>query len=661
MSTAATAATVGIKLAATNTTGKAFAGVGKSLVGLNKAARAQPLSDLAKKLGYLSHSSKGLDASFNTFAWHSLGKIGSTAPRAALGTFKLATGLEALSAAAATAGIIGATEHFMTLGAEAGRTAARLNIPVEGLSRFQIAARLAGDSSEQATSGLQGLQATMHDAAYGRNVHAAGLFQSLGIDIGDSKRGVKDVMAVLPKIADYVQKLAKVDPNGAMRILDGMGAGRGLFETFKDGATGLAAYNAQAEQFGVITGENAKESRALERAQTELGLTFEGFGRTVGGTFAPAMTELMKAFQGFLLSHQGEINEFFASASAWLTQMSTPQNLHWLHDEFDYALDVLKQIGESPVFRMLFGGKSAETSDPADARHYYVPPPGTTNSPAMLGAPGYIDSPGMTFRQGLRWLGFSQHGIDENGRREGDPGYDPSSAPDAGKSDIPWSGPGSTPITSNARYLHDYFRSKGWSEAQADSILGHLRGESGANFDPHAFNSAGGGQGAQGIGQWRGDRIDRFRQMFHHDPKQGSIQEEAQYVDWELHNTESGTGDALSRVTDPADGAAMVTHRYGRPRDEDLATLQRDRRAFAQQYYQEFGGDNAPAPPYAGQTASDAPNGGGTLRVEFHGTLPPGVQMHVDGGSVDPRTIDIAQPVVRSSLPTPYASSPAPR
>jgi len=61
-----------------------------------------------------------------------------------------------------------------------------------------------------------------------------------------------------------------------------------------------------------------------------------------------------------------------------------------------------------------------------------------------------------------------------------------------------------------------FFRAKGVTEAQARGIAAGIHAESGGRVD--AFNSAGGGQGAYGLGQLRGPRLEALRQKFGDNP-----------------------------------------------------------------------------------------------------------------------------------------------
>jgi hypothetical protein len=62
-------------------------------------------------------------------------------------------------------------------------------------------------------------------------------------------------------------------------------------------------------------------------------------------------------------------------------------------------------------------------------------------------------------------------------------------------------------LPKNAQTAFNYFKGKGFTDAQAAGIVGNLMTESYAQIDPNAYNPAGGGMGAYGIAQFRGPRL----------------------------------------------------------------------------------------------------------------------------------------------------------
>jgi hypothetical protein len=79
-----------------------------------------------------------------------------------------------------------------------------------------------------------------------------------------------------------------------------------------------------------------------------------------------------------------------------------------------------------------------------------------------------------------------------------------------------------------------FFTSHGFPPEAAKGIAAALFFESGKTLSTTAFNPAGGGRGAIGIGQWRGERIDQFRKLFGKDLNQATLEEQLQYVLWEM-------------------------------------------------------------------------------------------------------------------------------
>jgi hypothetical protein len=68
----------------------------------------------------------------------------------------------------------------------------------------------------------------------------------------------------------------------------------------------------------------------------------------------------------------------------------------------------------------------------------------------------------------------------------------------------------------------------GLSVADAAAVTANLDAES--SLRPNAYNPAGGGQGARGIAQWRGDRIDAFRKRYGMNPDAATIDQQIEFM-----------------------------------------------------------------------------------------------------------------------------------
>lgn len=120
-----------------------------------------------------------------------------------------------------------------------------------------------------------------------------------------------------------------------------------------------------------------------------------------------------------------------------------------------------------------------------------------------------------------------------------------------------------------------YFRSQGWSEAQAAGIVANLDAESGMNPDIHQI---GGGPG-YGLAQWEGPRQASFREWAGKDIQSSTFAEQLDFIQWELTHTESAAGNALRGADDPAEAASLVTRLYERPADSAGEAVRRGSRA----------------------------------------------------------------------------------
>ena len=118
-------------------------------------------------------------------------------------------------------------------------------------------------------------------------------------------------------------------------------------------------------------------------------------------------------------------------------------------------------------------------------------------------------------------------------------------------------------ISASQRVALQYFTSQGWTQAQAAGIVANLTQESGLN--PKAFNGAGGGQGAQGVAQWRGNRLTNFQTFAGHPMNQSTLEEQLAFVNYELtQGTEKSAGAKLKATTSATDAATVVDTYYER-------------------------------------------------------------------------------------------------
>jgi hypothetical protein len=143
----------------------------------------------------------------------------------------------------------------------------------------------------------------------------------------------------------------------------------------------------------------------------------------------------------------------------------------------------------------------------------------------------------------------------------------------------------SKPLTGdNSEKAMEWFTSKeggGYTKEQASGLIGNLMAES--NLDPTAFNSAGGGQGAQGIAQWRGSRLEDFEKFSGKSMKDANFEEQLKFITHEMsaQGKEKRAGEKLRGATSASEAAGKVDKFYERSGGEHLGRRQK----YANQAY----------------------------------------------------------------------------
>ena len=115
--------------------------------------------------------------------------------------------------------------------------------------------------------------------------------------------------------------------------------------------------------------------------------------------------------------------------------------------------------------------------------------------------------------------------------------------------------------TGSAKSAVSFFMGKGWSPAQAAGIVGNLQAESGANLNTSAVGDGG---LAYGIAQWHPDRQARFKQVYGKDIHGSSLDDQLEFVHWELTHTEANAGNRIKGCDTPQAAAATMDQYYER-------------------------------------------------------------------------------------------------
>lgn len=141
--------------------------------------------------------------------------------------------------------------------------------------------------------------------------------------------------------------------------------------------------------------------------------------------------------------------------------------------------------------------------------------------------------------------------------------------------------PGMSSETGSAEKAMQILMGKGWTKEQAAGIAANLQAESG--FKTNAVGDSG---KAMGIAQWHPDRQRKFKEVFGKDLSSASFEEQMNFVDWELRNTEKAAGEKIMAANSSGQAAAATERYYERSALGLRGGVQAERLANASRYSQ---------------------------------------------------------------------------
>lgn len=131
---------------------------------------------------------------------------------------------------------------------------------------------------------------------------------------------------------------------------------------------------------------------------------------------------------------------------------------------------------------------------------------------------------------------------------------------------------GSLEGSTNGERVYRFFVNNGFTPEQACGWVGNFAVESFTTIDPTAFNSAGGGQGAFGIAQWRGVRQTALREWAGSTGQDyRTLEAQLGFVLHELETTERTAGTQVRSAGSAAAAARAVEAYYERSGGDKVA------------------------------------------------------------------------------------------
>ncbi len=218
-------------------------------------------------------------------------------------------GIAGLGAAAAAGGIaIGAlTKNAIDLADNIGKTAQKIGIASESLSRLEYAAKLSDVSLGQLQVGLGQLARNMQE-----NNDA---FAALGVTVTNANGGLRGTEEILLDIAERFAGMQDGAGKTAIAMQLFGRSGADLIPFLNSGRDGIAQLTAEADKFGVtISTSTSRAAEGFNDNLTRLGAVLQGLGNAIAEKSAPAMRDLTDRFITFV--KEGNYVERIADAIA---------------------------------------------------------------------------------------------------------------------------------------------------------------------------------------------------------------------------------------------------------------------------------------------------------------------------------------------------------
>lgn len=531
----------------------------------------RPLRDVQKASKSLGRE-LGLDAMAKSIA-----NVAGQARGAASEVSKIGAPILALVGGGSIAGIVMLANQWGRLGSEVGRTSQTLGIASSQLQTYRGAAQIAGVSSEELTGGIRSLGDTMQDAFYGRNQDALGMLNKLGIGIHKTADGSIDASRGMYELADAIAATKSAQTQGV--IARGFGLESSL-PLLRLGSKGIMDLQRQARALGAeMSQSQIARAERFGVALNYLDLAGQGLRNTIGNALIPVFQPLIEDMTSFIGKNReaigSQIGIWAKDFAAWLREVDFKGFYQDLRIGVKGVGEFVDSIGGWKVAAIGIGavmagplllsitniglgltGLAIKTIPLAVTGLGLL---GTAMGGAEVGAGALLGKLGLlgaALGAGW-WVGNKiNEQLDKRGISIGSSVYDLMN-PEQARSHVDQTG--------SARGVVDFFKAKGWSEAQALGIAANLKKESG-------FNTAAVGDNgnAYGVAQWHDDRQRAFKKWSGKNIREANLEEQLGFVNYEMtQGAEKRAGDALRGATDERQAASIVSRLYERPANAD--------------------------------------------------------------------------------------------
>jgi hypothetical protein len=196
----------------------------------------------------------------------------------------------ALVGAAAATALAVMVKRSIDTADQMGKTAQKVGVTTEELSKLQFAAKLANVSSGELEGALMRLTKGMSDAAQGTGEAKKG-FDALGITVKNSDGNLKSSTQIMEEVADRFAGMKDGAEKTALAISMFGRAGANMIPLLNGGSKAIREAGDELERMGgVVTADAARQAAQFNDNLTRLKASFNGLVMTVAQRVLPALT-----------------------------------------------------------------------------------------------------------------------------------------------------------------------------------------------------------------------------------------------------------------------------------------------------------------------------------------------------------------------------------
>lgn len=220
--------------------------------------------------------------------------------------------------------IMGGISNSIAYADSIGETAEALGVATDELSAWSDAAGLAGGSAQGLQNSIRTLSREAVNLATTGNSRVKPFFDELGVSLLDSTGKARNILEVLPEIAEQFEGLGRQEAIGLGQRL---GLDQGTIMLLQQGRRGVEELVARQRELGTVSQEDAEVAAAFNDALDDTAHAFRTIYTGIATTILPAFTwflEKLQAITRWAREHRVLVTSFFTAVATAITVFYLP-------------------------------------------------------------------------------------------------------------------------------------------------------------------------------------------------------------------------------------------------------------------------------------------------------------------------------------------------